>query len=73
MQKVVDLSSAEAGVMISGTECAQDMLHTMWIVESLGLQVQKPMILEIDNKGAVNLANNWSMGGHTRHIGTSTH
>ena len=26
------------------------------------------MILEMDNKGAVELANNWSVGGHTRHV-----
>jgi len=26
------------------------------------------MILEIDNMGAVDLANNWSVGGRTRHV-----
>ena len=26
------------------------------------------MILEVDNKGAVDLANNWNVGGRTRHI-----
>jgi hypothetical protein len=26
------------------------------------------MILEIDNKGAVDLTNNWSVGGRTRHV-----
>ncbi len=26
------------------------------------------MILEMDNKGAVNLENSFSVGGHTRHI-----
>ena len=26
------------------------------------------MILEMDNKGAVDLANNWSIGGRTRHV-----
>jgi hypothetical protein len=46
------------------------MLYTMRIVESMGLKVKKPMILEIDNKGAVDLTNNWSVGGRTRHIDT---
>jgi hypothetical protein len=32
--------------------------------------VEKPMLLEIDNKGAVDLTNNWSVGGRTRHINT---
>ena len=35
---------------------------------SMGLQVKLPMILDMDNKGAVNLANNWSVGGQTRHV-----
>jgi hypothetical protein len=65
MQKVVALSVTEAELM-SGTECAQDMLYTMRIVESMGLKVEKPMILEIDNKGAVDLTDNWSVGGRTR-------
>jgi hypothetical protein len=34
----------------------------------MGLKVKKHMILEIDNKGAVDLANNWSVGGRTRHV-----
>jgi hypothetical protein len=36
--------------------------------ESMGLKVKLPMTLEMDNKGAVDLANNWSIGGHTRHV-----
>ena len=27
-----------------------------------------PMILEVDNKAAVDLCNNWSIGGRTRHV-----
>jgi hypothetical protein len=34
----------------------------------MGLKVKLPMILEMDNKGAVDLANNWSFGGRTRHV-----
>jgi hypothetical protein len=34
----------------------------------MGLKVKLPMILEMDNKGAVDLANNWSIGGRTRHV-----
>jgi hypothetical protein len=26
------------------------------------------MVLEMDNSGAVDLANNWSVGGRTRHV-----
>ena len=40
------------------------------MIESLGLKVKLPMILRIDNSGAVDLANNWAAGGRTRHIET---
>ena len=37
---------------------------------TLGLKVKLPMILEIDNSGAIDLANSWSAGGRTRHMET---
>jgi hypothetical protein len=40
----------------------------MRVLESIRLKVKKPMILQIDNKGAVDIANNWSIGGRTQHI-----
>ena len=67
MQRTVAISVTESE-LDSGVSCAQDMLYTMRLLESLGLKVKKPMILEIDNKGAVDIANNWSAGGRTRHI-----
>ena len=63
------MSSTEAELM-SATECAQDMLYVMWILESIGLSVKKPMTLEVDNEDAVDIANSWSVGGQTRHIET---
>ena len=38
------------------------------VLESMELQVKLPMILEVDNQRTVNLANNWSAGGRTRHV-----
>ena len=34
----------------------------------MGLKVELPMRLIVDNKGAVELANNWSISGRTRHM-----
>ena len=31
------------------------------------------MVLEMDNKGAVQLANNWSVGGRTWHVDVRNH
>ena len=69
MQSCVTLSVTEAE-FVAGVDTAQDMLFAMRVLESMGLKVQKPMILEMDNKGAVDLANNWSSAGCTRHVAT---
>jgi hypothetical protein len=66
IQQATTLSVTEAE-LTSGTECAQDMLFAMRVLESIGLKVKKPMLLRIDNKGAVDYANNWSTGGRMRH------
>ena len=42
------------------------------ILESLQLQVELPMLLEIDCKGTVDLNNNWSVGGKTQHVQSNT-
>jgi len=71
-QKFVTLSVMEAegagGVMI-----AQDMLYVYRLLTSMEMQVQLPMVLEMDNQGAVDLANNWSVGGRTRHVDIRQH
>jgi hypothetical protein len=69
MQIIVALSVMEAE-LFAATNNAQDMLYTKRIIESFGLSVQLPMILEVDNKGAVDLVNNYSVGGRTRHVET---
>ena len=38
------------------------------LLESMGLQVGLPVIFEIDNQGAVDLADNWSAAGRTHHM-----
>ena len=66
-QKHVCLSVTEAE-QAAGVSCAQDMMYVLRVLESMGLQVELPMLLEMDNKGAVDLANGWSIGGRTRHV-----
>ena len=46
------------------------MLYVYRIIISLGLQVELPMAVELDNSGARDLANSWSVGGRTRHVDT---
>ena len=66
-QETTSLSTTEAE-LVAATQCAQDMLYEFRILTSIGLQVALPMTLEVDNGGTVDLANNWSIGGRTRHI-----
>lgn len=56
--------------LIEATSNAQDMMYAKSLLESIELQVQLPMILEMDNKGAVDLVNHYSVGGRTRYMET---
>ncbi len=44
------------------------MLYGKRFLESLGLKVKLPMTLYMDNKGGVDVFNNWSIAGQTRTI-----
>ena len=67
MPKIIALSTTEAEV-IAVVKCVQEMLYVMKLIESLRLEVKKPMMVNTDNKGAVNLINGWSVGGGTKHM-----
>ena len=66
-QKFVTLSVTEAE-STAGVVIAQDMLYIYCLLKSLELEVKLPMVLEMDNSGAVDIANSWSVGGRTRHV-----
>ncbi len=66
-ESTVSLSTTK-GETYAGVTCVQDMLYMKNVLELLGLRVKLPMVLEMDNQGAVYLANNWSIGGMTRPI-----
>jgi hypothetical protein len=69
MQQCVTLSVTEAE-LVSATTCAQDMLFVMRLLESVGLKVKKTMILEVVNKGAKDLIENWSVGDMLMYVNT---
>jgi len=62
MQKLVAISVTESE-LYSGVTCAQNMLYLWRLYRSMGISIELPMILKIDNKGTVDTANNWSCGG----------
>ena len=67
MQKIIALSVTEAE-LIALVQCVQEMFYCKKVLESLGLTVELPMLIECDNKGAVDLVNGHSIGGNTKHI-----
>jgi hypothetical protein len=67
MQDVPSLSVTESE-LASATSCAQYLMYVKKYLESIGLEVELPMILEVDNKGAVDLINGYSTTGRTKHI-----
>jgi hypothetical protein len=66
-QTAMTLSVTESE-LVAAIDCVQDLLFERRVLESIGLQVELPMILRVDNRGVVDLVNNWSVTGRTRHI-----
>ena len=61
------MSVTEASLIATVT-VVQYMIYVMNLLNSFELKVELPMVIEIDNKGSVDLINNWSVSGRTRHI-----
>ena len=65
-------SSAQKSVALSVCKAEQSSgmctrhAYCKNLLELMGLKVKLPMLLEMDNKGTVDLANNRSVGGRTR-------
>ena len=69
MQKIVALSATEEET-VSGVQFVQDMLYIKQVLEAMELRVEFPMVLKINNIGAIDLENNWSTGRRKRHMET---
>ena len=63
----LSVTEAEA---IAAVQCSQDMLWIKIILNTMELKVKLPIILRVNNSGAVDLINGWSSGGRTRHMDT---
>ena len=53
----IDAKSA-AEIMVT-----QDILYVYMLLQSIGLSVELPMLVNMDSKGAVDLANKWTVRG----------
>ena len=66
MKKTTTLSVTETET-VSGVTCAQEMMYAKNIVESVGLEVELPMILEVGYRGTM-MDQNFASSGRTKHM-----
>ena len=66
MQKIVALLVTKVE-MVTAVMRVQHILYVVRVFKSMKLLVEYIMEIEIDNSGAVDLANIWSAGGRTKH------
>ena len=67
-QPWVALSVTEAEA-VAASDCVRDMMYGKNFLESMGLKVKLPMVIEIDNQGAIAIFNSWSISGNSRAVG----
>ena len=70
--KSVTLSSTEAEYFAI-SEVAKEILFIRQILESIGIKIQYPIVIKVDNIGAMFLCNNFSTSQRTKHIDIRQH
>ena len=71
-QKGVTLSSSEAEY-VAMSEAVKEIRFIYYLLKSMCIEVQLPIIVRCDNVGAIFMAENSSSGVRTRHIDTRYH
>ncbi len=71
-QKTVTLSSTEAEYMALGDLCVE-VLFVKMLLENMGFKITLPIEIEIDNTGAMFLAENSTTSQRTKHIDVRHH
>jgi hypothetical protein len=68
----VTLSSTEAEY-IALSEITKEIMFVKQVLETMGIGMRLSILLQIDNVGAINLGNNYSLGQRTKHIDIRRH
>ena len=71
-QKSVALSSSEAE-LVAASEAVKEIVFVMQVLNSIGIPVETPVIVRVDNMGAIFMAENASSSVRTRHIDIRWH
>ncbi len=70
--KSVTLSSTEAEYFAI-SEVAKEIIFLKQVIESMGMKLQLPIVIKVDNVGAIYLSNNYTTSQRTKHIDIRTH
>ena len=68
----VTLSSTEAEYFAL-SELAKEIIFLKQLVEYMGIKIRYPIIVRVDNVGAIYIANNYTTSQRTKHIDVRTH
>jgi hypothetical protein len=71
-QKSVTLSSSEAEY-VSISEITKDILFVKQVLEFLGQEIESPIKIQVDNIGAIYMAENGASSNQTKHVNTRYH
>jgi hypothetical protein len=55
------------------SEVAKEILFTKQLLDTIGIEIELPIIIRVDNVGAIFLANNFSVSQRTKHIDIRAH
>ena len=72
LQKNVTLSSTE-GEYVSVSCVSREILFICTILKDMGVNVELPIVVHVDNEGTIFLSKNKSLGTRTNHIKTRYH
>jgi len=72
LQKTVMLSSTE-DEYVGLSEVSGEILFIWDILKFIGIKIKLPIVMEMDNMGAIFLANNKSLGQCTKHVDMRYH
>ena len=70
--KSVTLSSTEAEY-VAASEIAKEAIFVKNILDSVGIKIELPITIRVDNVGAIYLANNYATSQRTKHIDIRAH
>jgi hypothetical protein len=70
--KAVTLSSTEAEYY-AFSEVTKEVMFVKQVLETMGINITLPILVKVDNVGAIYLSNNYSLSQRTKHIDIRRH